>query len=175
MKEGLHLAKTELEELGITGMKAMASSFGSKGLAVQTFITYPSTYSLSISYSGKGVSDKVLSGWSKSLRSKEEIQQEEEERKKEIIEKAQNLHEEQKFALFLVYNMSKTQAEIARELGVNRSTVNLWIKGKRLPNAIQREKISKCSLFLGDTRTNKERLDYILFICHTQELFCLRQ
>ena len=68
LKEGLALAKAELKRLGVSEMKAGMSSFGSKGLAVQTFMdTYPPNYSLSISYSGRGVSQKALTNWSKSL------------------------------------------------------------------------------------------------------------
>ena len=68
LKEGLALAKKELQKLGVTEMRPLMSSFGSKGLAAQTFTDgYPANYSLSISYFGRGVSDRVLDRWSASL------------------------------------------------------------------------------------------------------------
>ena len=68
LKEGLALAKAELSKLGIKNMRPTMSSYGSRGLAVESFAS--GDYFLSISYSGKGMSNKALSNWGKKLASK---------------------------------------------------------------------------------------------------------
>jgi DNA-binding XRE family transcriptional regulator len=61
----------------------------------------------------------------------------------------------------------KTQSDVARELLVNRSTINTWCNGSRLPSAVLKEKIASSSLFL---EKGKENLNFVLLLCHNQEI-----
>lgn len=61
---------------------------------------------------------------------------------------------------------NRSQASLARELDVNRSTINHWCTGTRIPSAEMKEKISESSLF-DSTRYS---LSFLLHACHNQEM-----
>ena len=70
---------------------------------------------------------------------------------------------------------TKNKAELARELGVNRSTTTLWCAGKRIPSAEMKEKIADSSLFKQNDMSLKEKLIHVLLLCHEQEKLCIKQ
>ena len=69
-----------------------------------------------------------------------------------------------------------TQASLSRELKVNRSTVNHWCKGTRIPCAKLKERIAKSSLFDVSSTScicwNIEpNLIKVLLLCHNQKIY----
>lgn len=62
-----------------------------------------------------------------------------------------------------------SQAKLAREIGVNRSTVNLWKKGARIPSPEMKEKIAESPLFSSDSDKD-DNVRFLLWCCHFQEL-----
>ena len=62
-----------------------------------------------------------------------------------------------------------SQAELAREMNVNRSTINLWTTAKRIPSSLMKEKIKMSSLFSLESDED-HNLKFLLWCCHLQEL-----
>ena len=84
-------------------------------------------------------------------------------------------------------NEKITQSSLARELGINRSTVNHWCKGTRTPSPICKEKIAMSSLFGIKANPKDEEgkkkalivpqevfdhnLSVVRRLCHDQEMY----